>query len=423
MIKLRRYILLLSCCLLASPFVNAQKAKFKNSVATVQKTRLPRHYVDPANRTYNLFKKGTYSTNVETHEKRIFGWTLDQENPNLKGVISIYGFSIGKARRNSQKKEKKDKDGNVTESWTEYTYTASAEGRATLYIYGEDNRFEYERKKRKKSKAELNREAAEAAQKEDLADNPFLSSEDISEAEESDIGENAGLDGEALQLVSTIDLDITEEVTTGAHRSATAAYNEYREKRRPQLFDFRAKYPDMAYSNAMRQLNYLYGYTPVNSRIYLRAMKSDKHIEYKKWNDAVQATQTLFKAFRYNESIADKQAKFDPIIDYYARLVDRFADSDRKAKKIKYAAFQNLMNILFYLDRHDELISLCEGQLDSKVLDKQAKRMLEKSEKLRAHLAFHRVETCHFESMEEIAEDEMETEEVVEEEAVVEGAE
>lgn len=405
-------LLLVCCYFLSSTVLHAQKAKFRNKTVLVQKTRLPINYTDPENRTYELYTKGAYSTGINTHEKKIHGWTLDAENPKLKGVVSIYGFSMGRANKSSQKKQKKDKDGKVTDRWTEYTYSATAQGRGTLYIYGLNNPFDYKKKDGEKSKAELKRDEKAAAKKKELEANPFLSSEDVEEAEDSDIGEDEGLEGEVLELIKTVNVNTSSSVKTGAYRSSSAAYKEYKETQRPKLYKFKNEYPDQAYNKAINNLNYLYGYTPVKNRLYLKRMKSKKHKSFQKWNDAIQATETLFKVFKYNKSIESNQPKFDPIVEYFTGIIKQIPDGDRKTKKMKKAAFQNATNILYFLDKHDEVIELCKKYSSSKVLKKSAKRALNRSERLKALLAFHNMTTCHMETTdEEISDDEFETEE------------
>lgn len=201
-------LLIFSLCFFSSSLLNAQKAKFKTKVVTVQKTRLPQHYIAPENRTYDIFAKGSYATDIDPHQKIIFGWDRNGENPNLKGVLSIYGFTMGSPKKSSQKKEKKSKEGKV-DRWTEYSYSATANGRGTLYIYGESNPFIFEKNKKdvEKSKYELKKEAEAAAKKKDLEDNPFLTADDVAEAEESDVSVDEGLSDEAMSLVNTIRVD------------------------------------------------------------------------------------------------------------------------------------------------------------------------------------------------------------------------
>lgn len=405
-------LLIVGCCFCSTNALYAQKAKFKNQKATVQKTRLPSNYIEPENRTYDLYTKGAYATNIEAHDKGIYGWTLDQENPQLEAAVSIYGFRIGAAKRSSEKKETKNKEGKVTDTWTEYTYSGTAEGKGTLYLYGASNPFVYKKKNAKKSKYEEKKEAEAAAKKKELEDNPFLSAEDVEDAGESDISEDTGLDGAQLPLIERVDLDIEKTVKTKAYRSSSAAYKDYRDNQKPKLYDFRANYPANAYNKAIRTLNARYGYSPVNYNVWLKKMKSDKHPDFKKWNDACQATVTLFKVFKYNKSIEANQKKFDPIIAYFAGVVESIPEKDRKAKKMKKAAFQNLTNIMYYLDRYEETITLCNKYKESKVLDKIAKRKMEDSERQIALMAFHKVESCHLESAVEINEEDIETEEV-----------
>jgi len=411
-----KQILLLTCIFVfSSSVMYAQKAKFKGADVKVQKIRLPTNFIAPENRTYDLFSKGKYASEIETHERGIYGWNIDGDNPTVKAVISIYGFSIGSAKKNSQKKTKKDDEGKVIESWTMYNYSGGATGRGTMYIYGEENPFIYNTKKEKekkkgkgKTKAEEKKEKADA----DLASNPFLAEEDIVEAEENDLGEDIGLEGEELPLIKTIKLDQNKQVRSNASRSASTSYKEYLEKHRPKLQAFRDQFPSKAYYSAISSLNREYGYAPVKNIVYLKAMKSDKHPEFKNWNAATTAIETLFKAFKYNKSIAANQSKFDPILEYFEGVMNKIPESDKKGKKLKAAAFQNLTNTMYNLDRHQEIIDLSNKYLESKTLGKHAKRILEKAEKLKAHLAFHQMEARHLESIDDvddsIVEDEVE---------------
>ena len=156
-------LLLLFCCFFGSNIALAQKAKFKNLRANCQKTRLPQNYIEQENRTYSLYKKGAYSDNIEVYDRGIYGWTLDANSPKLEAVISVYGFRIAAAKRTSEKKVSKNKEGEVTKRWTEYKYAGSATGKGTLYMYGENNPFVYKKVNAKKTKSELQREAAAEA--------------------------------------------------------------------------------------------------------------------------------------------------------------------------------------------------------------------------------------------------------------------
>lgn len=404
MINFRLY-LLLACCLLIGNTLQAQKAKFKGEVVKVQKTRLPLNYTEPSRRTYNLYTIGSYAAAINAHGKTIHGWTWDQESPNLKGVVSIYGFSTAKPRVTTKDRQTKDKEGNVTAKWTEYTYIGSAQGRGTLYIYGENNPFKFNAKPRKKTKAELKREAAEAAKQKELEENPFLSAEDS----EGDIGEDVGLQGENLPLADQVNLNISKSVQTRAHRSSNDAYQEYTRNKQAELNNFRQVYPEAAYTKAVSVLNQKYGYTPTVYTFYLKAMKSDKHDEFKTWNEACQASQLLFGKFRASETIQASEEKFNPILAYFTGLVNKIPDTDKKEKKVKKFAFQNMMTILSYLDRHDEVIEWCTENLESKVLGSVAKRELRRAEEFKAHLAFHHMTTRHMETLTNVSDDDIET--------------
>ncbi len=418
--NIKLYLLIFGCCFLSNNILHAQKAKFIGKYCSVQKTRLPLNYIEPEKRTYDINTKGTYSSEIDPHQREIFGWTIDADNPTIKGVLSVYGFSVSRPIKKAEKKQKKDKEGKVTKTWTEYSYSANAKGKGNVYIYGESNPFRYKKKDKKKSKYELKKEAEIKAAKEDLADNPFLTSDDLTETETIKVSVDGDLKEEKLPLIKTIRVDQVKKLTTKSHTSETYAHKELTEKIMPQFDDFERNYPNLAYKQTLSKLNYLYGYAPAYYKFFLKRMRSNKHSEFKTWNDACQAVETLFKTVKYNQSIEDTQSKFDPIINYFSSHVNQLSDSDKKAKKMKKAAFHNLVNILYYLDRHDEVITWSEQKLTSKVLDKIAKRSLEKATRKKAHLAFHKMKNCHIETAKEVEEEEIEVEEV-EDENLAEG--
>lgn len=411
--RIKTILLVLLSTLLITPVLQGQKAKFKNLKATCQKTRLPAHYVAPETRTYNLYVKGSYSGDVEPYNKGVYGWTLDAEDPKMEAVISLYGFRINPAKRQARKQEKKDKDGKVTEKWTEYAYTGSAEGKGTLYVYGPDNAFRYKKKDDEKSKAELAKEARAAEEQEKLKENPFLSEEDVTENEdegESDLGEDSGLDDAMLPLVKTVRVDVSQTVNTRYNRSTRKAYEEYKETERPRLLKLRDTYPRSAYDKALATLNARYGYTPTKYTMLLKRMKTDKHPEFQMWNDACTAAQTLFKSFRYNKSIDDKQPKFGPIVDYFIAKAESISDKDKKGKNMKKAAYHNAATIMYYLDRYEDVLTFSEAQKTSKFIGKTADRLIRKTNRQQALLAFHKMESCHMTELADVDEDEMDGE-------------
>lgn len=396
-----------------------KKAKFKSESVTVQKVRLPIHASSADLRTYDIITKGLYSSSVDPHGKKLYGWTRVDENPNVKAVVSIYGYTIQTPKKTSTKKEKKDKDGKVTDKWTEYSYSNSAIGKASMYVYGVSNPFVYNKKasrdeeEKPMSKYDEKIAAKEEAEKKDLEDNPFLTQETIEEAEESDIGEDKGLEDAELTLVDRSDMDKSISVKTGSHRTSSAAYKEYTDRKRDQLVNYRTEFPDDVYKSSIASLNKMYGFAPVNNKFYLSTMKSEDHPEYKMWGDACQATETILKTFKYNTSIEEKQKQLDPILLYFKAQLDATSADDKKQRKIRRAAFHNITNIMYYLDRHEEVMALCKNYLDDKKLDKFAEQKIEKSKRLQSHLAFHGMNECHIESNEEVDAEDIETEEEI----------
>ena len=382
----------------------AQKAKFKGKVCSIQKATLPTHNIDADKRTYQLTTKGGYADKIVDDGGKLYGWTATEENPHAKAVISVYGFQIGRAKKDSKKKEKKDKDGKVTDSWTEYTYSNQATGLATLYVYGPENRFNYKMEKEKMEKGDKKEEKK-------ANDNPFLTQDIVDEAEESDIGEDAGLADADLTLIEKVALNEEKTIKTKAHRKATDAYKEYKELY-DQLTEYRHQFPQEAFESGVASLNGIYGFKPVVDKFWIKRMKTEKHPEYKTWNDAVEATQTIFKTMKFNKPMGEKRQQMQPIVDYFSNQLASISPKDKKAKKHRKAAFNNVLNILRGLDAHDEVISLCDKYSSDKKLDGIAKRFKKQAEYTKAHLAFMNMTERHINTDDVIDEKLIESEEL-----------
>ena len=145
-------------------------------------------------------------------------------------------------------------------------------------------------------------------------------------------------------------------------------------------------------------------------------MKTEKHPEYKTWNDAVEATHTIFKTVKFNKPISEQQKQFDPVIAYFGNQLESLSPKDKKAKKHRKAALGNLVQILEALDRHDEAMEWCNKYMKDKKLDKIAKRNMAACEKTKAHLAFMKMESRHIDTNDEVSEDNFEKSELAEDE-------
>ena len=396
-------------------FLHAQKAKFKGGYYIAQKAILPIHFSEPDERTYDLVTQGSYSTDIIPHAKKLYGWSVNSENPNMKAVVNLYDYSLRQPKKSSEKKTKKDKEGKVTESWTEYNYSSSARGSGTLYVYGFDRPFQYESPRKKKSKADLKREAKEAEKKEDLADNPFLTGKNIDEAE-AGIGSDEVHEAGDLPLVANVSIDQVLRYTTNNYRSTAKAYAEYKDNHRPALLSFENTYPNQSYKVAMQELNALYGFAPGNFKVYMKSMKTEDHPDAKMWNDACQAAETIFKSFRFNKQIEEKQQQLMPVVQYFLDQVEKIDEGDKKGRNQRKAAYQNVLYMFYYLDLHGEVIAWSEKHLESKSLSPLAKRMLEKSEKQLALLNFHKMSTRHISTQDEVDQDDILLESLVEDE-------
>ena len=412
-----RIVLTLSITFFLTSLGHGQKVKFEKTRCSAQKCNLPVHKVDQEQRTYSLETKGLYSHQIDPEAGRLYGWKRVDNNASVHGVVSLYGFSYGRANRKSQKKEVKDKEGKVTSTYTEYWYTVTSRGKATLYVYGPREPFKYNKKgepkelsKREKQKLEEEKAAAEAE-----ANNPFLKDVDTEAAGDDEEGEDEGAGEIELELVDRLSIDQTETFTTSRKRSAKEALELYRNRVRDQQYDFKENYPAKAFNEGMRRFNNLYGFRPVKSNFLLHNIKSGDIREVDMWNNAIDATKKIMGSIRFNTDLTQTQEDMKPILDFFNGIMSSYSMEDKKERKIANAAFENIILIQGYLDMHDENLALSNKYLDDKKLDKLCKKTIKKTDRMIAHLDFMGMPHRHVPT----ATDEGEDEDIEEEDDVI----
>lgn len=392
-----------------------QKVNFKNIRCNAQKCNLPTHKVAEEDRNYSLEVKGLYSGMVDPEKGRLYGWTRVDNNPTVHGVVSIYGFSYGRPKLKTEKKEKKDKDGKVIDKWNEYNYTVTSKGRATMYVYGPRNPFKYQMTDRQKKKAKEAEEAAaakKAAEEKAVSDNPFLKDVDVEPAGDDEQGADEGADIE-LELLERVSIDQEETFKTPNKKTVKAVSEILRNDIRDDQYQFKEAYPGMAFRSGVYRLNNAYGFRPVKSYFTLQGIKTGDIREVENWNNAVTAAKTIMASLRYNTDLNQTRSDMQPILDFFHEVMSSYSLEDRKERKVSKAAFENIMYLQSYLDMHDDVIAMGNKYIDDKKLDRICKRAIKKAERFKAHLAFLEMPFRHLPSGQDIEGDEIEEEEEI----------
>ncbi len=387
----------------------SQKVKFDKIRCSAQKCNLPIQRVAPENRTYSIEKKGLYSHYIDPQAGRLYGWERVNSNPQVYGVVSLYGFSFGRANVKSQKKEKKDKEGNVTETYTEYWYEVTSKGRATLYVYGPQDPFNYKKNEKdpsKQSKREKERAEADAAAAEAEANNPFLKDVDVEPAGDDEEGVDEGAANIELELVKRVNIDQVQSFRSAKKRSKKAAYEDLNNNIRDEQYNFKEAYPAAAFRDGMRRFNNEYGFRPIKSNFLLQNIKSGDIREVDVWNDAVDASKKIMSSLRFNTDITQTQEDMKPILDFFQSIMSKYSMEDKKERKVAKAAFENIVLLQGYLDMHAENLALSNKYIDDKKLDKICKKTIRKTERTMAHLEFLNMTSRHVPSSVDEGEDE-----------------
>ncbi len=315
---------------------------------------------------------GSYA--ISEDDINLRGWTqTEDEDADVKVKVKVNGFRAGKGQKKSKTTETK-KDGKTTKT-TNYWYIAESKGNASMRIWGPTNEYKPPAKKKKNKKKKAKKKPA----KEET--NAFLSDVEISEEENTD--------ADSDEPAGRYNLGRTYTYKTSTYSSSGKAYEQYKNEAPAFADDSRESFYNNMGHNINTQLNDFYGYNRKRDWVVFKRLKSKKHPEYKKFNDATDAIKVIMGKKKFNKSNDEIIAAVGPILDYFNSVADKYSKDDKHQKRFKSAAMFNSAQIYYYLDMTEEVKDIANKYIrwgHDKGIGEDFK---EKAERLEHLLAFH----------------------------------
>lgn len=381
-----------------SIILNAQKVDIDNTHFYISLLDLPDNYTPVEYRTY------TVSTNYSTlipqdlgESLILYGWDRVEKNGNTAVFINGEKMYRGDPILKSRVDETKDKSGKVISSKTYYWYESKNTGYGSMKVYGEKDSYRESKYQKEKAAKAKEKEKKKKDIEEKKEENPFLKNVDknVSGELNSDVEVNIN-----KRLAYNFSLNQDYNHSTSSYTSSNIAYKEFNERSHDYFQSDIDAYRNSVKSLASGMLNGVYGYRPVKNYVTFKRLDSEKHPEYKTFDNAMKAMQVIFGKMRYNLPKDEVENDLKPIIEYFSDLARKpINEKEKSEKKLRYAAYYNLAQIYLYLDRFADVNDIADLIIKSEYKEKTGERFKESANDLQEELIFHKMTSRHLEPL------------------------
>ncbi|MBK6699557.1 MAG: hypothetical protein IPG55_06580 [Saprospiraceae bacterium] len=326
---------------------NSQKIDFDRFIVETEFAKLPKQYTDPANRTYTLKSNLETALQMNTRELiHIYGFKETEKNGQLDIEIKAGSMTRGTAQTGSRLVENKDKNGKVTSKYTVYyVSTINPVGSGWLTVYGpkteDPKKAAKKERKRKKDDDEQKPEKVEEV-------NPFLNNIEI----EKPLVET---ESKKRTLIASYN-NGNYSYTTSEYSNSRDALNNFELNREVNFQNHLTSYKNSIVFNTNRKINDLYGYAPEIKRLKFHILDTEKHPEYKNYQNACNAIKLILKKLVYNKPTDEVKQDLNSVISYFESLKSKYGSSEKSDKKLRHFTALNLATIFYALDLTDKCI-------------------------------------------------------------------
>lgn len=301
--------------------------------------------------------KRTFTSNLRNIG--ISGFSRVASNGTLDLDFRFHGTDIGEVDINKEKKEKKDKDGNVTETYYLYKAVVSYRSNATLTIGNAET-----------------------------GNNP---SYNFSES------------------------DVYKSKTFNSSYDASKYYNNNRHNIRDK---YRTDHKNRIIYKANTKVNYYHGYVPIERKSgeHFWIIATKKHPEYTKHQEAYVALKEIFAGIQYDQSVDEIKNSVQPWISYFEDVAKSFNEDDKKHRKVRYSSYFNIAKIYLVTEQFEKSKEYASKIVANDYDKKDGTRMIEHIDDILKSLSVNQLKTRHFEVLTEDLSNLPEVVEVVKEE-------
>ncbi len=365
--------------------LSAQRVDIDKYSFYVEHAQMPTHYVDKADRTYSAKVTGSDQFNHEMIEGELAmrGWERVDENGTVEVRVSLSNFSRGEPTRQKKTDQKKNKEGKVISSTTNYWYEAIMMGNGSVRYYGPKNEYVSKKKSDKAAEKSKKKGKKEEAKPEE---NPFLAGVDIQVEDDEPKGE----------LVRTASLEKKYKIKGNSSTSSSKARDSYWLKADGAYDDSFEDFAGGVSARVNAGMNATYGFSRKKEWLKFRILDSKKHPEYDTYQNAVKAMKAILEKKRFNKTHDEIEAALGPIIEYFEATIKKYGADDKHEKRLKSATMYNLAKLYYVLDKPEKMKEIASDYARWGHDEAYSKDFNVMADELAHLLNFHNVEGRYF---------------------------
>ncbi len=135
----------------------------------------------------------------------------------------------------------------------------------------------------------------------------------------------------------------------------------------------------------------------ISPKDYLWTLGSEKHPEYKAWQDACGKVKIVLEKITADSIPYNAYEQIEPSMKYFSDIVSKYTNPDEKSeKKIRYAAYFNLALINFCLEKLDPAKEYAEKLIANDYDTGDGKTLLQISNTVKSRFEKHQISSQHF---------------------------
>lgn len=188
-----------------------------------------------------------------------------------------------------------------------------------------------------------------------------------------------------------------ENFYTNEYPTSKQASDNYNLINSTWLSNFKNNYEPLFYSTINYAVNsrFGFGFEKIHEMAWI--LGSEKHPEYEKHQEALTILKKQFALVDFEKLPDDILSGLQPAIDIFNNQINAYKEDNKKDKKIRYAAYYNLMNLYLNIDDFSNAEKYANLLIVNDYDDGDGKTMLKRIAELKEKMLKNKVNSTHFE--------------------------
>lgn len=193
----------------------------------------------------------------------------------------------------------------------------------------------------------------------------------------------------------------SESFSTAEYATSAVARENFMVQKMTWEDNFKNAFQKEIYSQTNGHINKELGFSMRKSDVNLWLLGSEKHPEFTNHKAALEKIKEAFSKVEFNKLPADLMTDLSPAISIFDTQIKNFADDNKKNKKVRYAAYYNLMKIYFHAEDLVNAEKYAQLLITNDYDKKDGKEMLESIAVRKKLMDVNKTNTTHFEVLNE----------------------